>query len=462
MGHYLPAALDLYREGAWIPHSVPPSAHPPGVMALLALVWHAFGYSIASARLTMLTVASLGVLFSLILTTRLAHGKPGAPAIASVLFLIATPIFYTQSMMAQLDMPAMTFTVLALLLFFDRRYLGCAIICAVRVLFKETTITTPAVFAAWLWFRQGERRESLYFALPAAALATWLLLLHHSTGHWLGSENFARDNIGDALTFHHILIAVCERAWFLFAGDGRWIGTVALFVGRHQLRKERWTVAGLVALAQIAIVTLLGGSEAERYLMLALPILYAAMATASCAYSVKWRWASHTAMIVMLFLGWWWNPPYPYPMENNLTMVDFVRLQQEAATYLEANVPEKRIASTWPFTFAAQRPDLGYVKRPLRTLDAPGLRIADLARLDRRQFELLVVYSRFSPIKGTWIDAGALRPLLRRLHHYYDVRVQANDDEIRTQLGFIPLVRWTRGAQWIVIYAPRASLVRLP
>ena len=86
-------------------------------MALVALVWHIFGYSILAARLTMLAVASLGVVLSFLLATRLARGTPGASPIAAVLFLIAAPIFNTQSMLVILDMPAMTFTVLALLLF---------------------------------------------------------------------------------------------------------------------------------------------------------------------------------------------------------------------------------------------------------------------------------------------------------------------------------------------------------
>jgi hypothetical protein len=454
MGQFVPSALDLYRDGAWIARSVPTNVHPPSVMALLALIWRVFGYSILSARLTMLTVASLGLLFSFILTIRLTRGKPGAAAFTAVLFLIATPIFYTQSMLVMLDMPAMTFTILGLLLFFEERYLGCAVVCAVLVLIKETAITTPAVFAAWLWFRQKQRRESFYFALPAVALGMWLLLLHHATGQWLGNEDFARDNVTDALNFHHIFVAVGVRAWFLFVGDGHWIGAVALYVGWHQLRGREWSVAGLVATGQVAIVTLLGGAELDRYLVPTLPILYAAVATAACAYSVKWRWTSHTAMIVLLILGWLWNPPYPYPYEDNLTMVDFIRLQQEAAAYLELYAPDKRIASVWPFTFAVQHPELGYVTRRLKSLDAPGLRIADLAALDRHQFELLVVYKRFSPIKGTWLDVAPLRPILRRLHHYYDVRVQATDEEIRAGLGFIPLIRWARRDQWIVIYAP--------
>ena len=59
----------------------------------------------------MLAVASLGALFSFLLAIRLARGTAGAPAFAAVLFLIASPLFYTQSMMVQLDMPAMTLTV---------------------------------------------------------------------------------------------------------------------------------------------------------------------------------------------------------------------------------------------------------------------------------------------------------------------------------------------------------------
>ena len=83
MGQFVPSALDLYRDGAWIARSVPTNVHPPGVMALLALIWRVFGYSILSARLTMLTVASLGLLFSFILTIRLTRGKPGAAAFAA-------------------------------------------------------------------------------------------------------------------------------------------------------------------------------------------------------------------------------------------------------------------------------------------------------------------------------------------------------------------------------------------
>ena len=45
LGQFVPAALDLYRDGDWVPHSTLPNVHPPAVMALVALAWRVFGYS---------------------------------------------------------------------------------------------------------------------------------------------------------------------------------------------------------------------------------------------------------------------------------------------------------------------------------------------------------------------------------------------------------------------------------
>ena len=62
LGQFVPAALDILRDGAWIPHSTVPNAHPPGVMAYLALVWRIAGYSIAATRSAMLALAAGAVI----------------------------------------------------------------------------------------------------------------------------------------------------------------------------------------------------------------------------------------------------------------------------------------------------------------------------------------------------------------------------------------------------------------
>ena len=44
-GYYIPAARDLFIHGTLIPYSTPSNAHPPLVLAYLALAWKIFGYA---------------------------------------------------------------------------------------------------------------------------------------------------------------------------------------------------------------------------------------------------------------------------------------------------------------------------------------------------------------------------------------------------------------------------------
>jgi len=458
LGQFAPASLDLFTDGSLVAHSTLPNVHPPGVMAMVALTWRIFGMSVAAARVAMLAVASAGLLFSYLLALRLC--RQTAPAIVAVCFLFASPIFFAQSEMILLDMPAMTFTALALLLFLDDRYLGCALACTALVLTKETSITTPMVFGAWLLFRERKVREALYFFAPAVALAAWLVLLHGKTGHWLGNEEFARDNVGGALSFLHILFGFGGRFHFLFIADGRLIGTIALVAGFRLLRGKEWKIATLVVVAQVVIVTVLGYAMLERYLIPVLPVLYAAIAAAAMVYSARWRWISHAAMIALLVAGWFWNPPYPFSYENNLAWTDFVTLQKDAANYLEANAPDKRIASAWPFTGAIKHPYLGYVARPLTAVEVPGLHLDEINGADRNSYDFLVVYERFWTFEGRAFDNRLLRPLIRQ---YKDYHPQATEAEIRAGVGLVPVKRWERGGQWIEIFGkPEQSQRSLP
>ena len=452
MGQFVPAALDLYRDGLWVPHSTLPNVHPPGIMLLLAVVWKIFGFSIVSARLTMLAIATVGVYLSFLLAIRLSRKSPDAPAIAAVAFLIVAPLFYTQSMMVLLDMPAMTLTVLSLLLFFDERYAACALATTALVLVKETGISTPIVFAAWLLFRERRIREALYFLAPAAALGLWLLELHHVTGHWLGNEEFARFNVNQSLSFSHVMYAIGRRIYLLFLGDGHFLGTAALISGWRLLHGKEWTIAGWVALAQATLVTVLGGAVLDRYMLPVLPILYAAFAVAASVWARPIRLWVQGAMVTLFIVGWFWNSPVLYAYEDNLAMVDFVRLEQQAAEYLEDHMADQRIATAWPFFDALKRPEFGYVQRPLNVVKRmTGVRLTDLTQLNPKDFDVLVLYSAEWSVEGRLLDFEPVRSVVRA---FLNPNVNATAEEIRAQLGFVPVLRWTRGGQWIEIYLP--------
>lgn len=450
LGQFVPASLDLLRDGSWVTHTAEPNIHPPGLMAMLAAWWKITGFSVLSSRLAMLFLSAIGVYYAFLLAIRLARGTAGAPAFAAVAFLIAAPMFYTQSMMVLLDMPAMVFTMLALLLFYEERFLACAAVCTILVLVKETSITTPMVFGAWLLFRDRRVKQALYFFVPAVALGIWLIVLKKATGSWFGNAGFAQYNVADSLTPLHVAYAIVRRAYTLFLADGHWIGTISLIFGWRLLRGRDWSVALWVAVAQLIPVTVLGGAVLDRYLLPILPILYAAFAVAVSSYTPTRRLVSHVALLGLLILGWFVNSPFPVPLENNLAVVDFVYLQKEAAEYIESNFRGSTVVTTWPLSIALRRPDNGYVQTRLRTREPKGQHVDDILAAQPGPGDPVVLYSRGGPPRGLLRRIPYLDALTAR---FGDPRPEADGFEMEAA-GFRSIARWTRGSHWIEIYVP--------
>src|SRR5580692_2383758 len=78
LGQFVPAGLDILRDGAWIPHSTVPNAHPPGVMGYLALIWRIAGYSIAATRTAMLALAAGAIIVTYFLGDELSRDRTPA------------------------------------------------------------------------------------------------------------------------------------------------------------------------------------------------------------------------------------------------------------------------------------------------------------------------------------------------------------------------------------------------
>src|SRR5262245_1160179 len=193
-GMFVPAALDLYQFGHWIPRSAVPGVHPPGVPAYLAALWHITGYSIIATRVLMLLLASAGLFVVFLLAVELCRGLQGVPAFASVLMLCASPLFFAQSLLAQLDMPAMVFTCLALWLYLKGRMFWASVACIALVMSKETGVILPVLLGGALVLDR-KFRQGAYFAMAPIAVAGWMLYLGQATGHMLGSTEFSRFNL---------------------------------------------------------------------------------------------------------------------------------------------------------------------------------------------------------------------------------------------------------------------------
>jgi hypothetical protein len=451
VGQFVPASLDLYLHGYWVPHMATPNVHPPGVMAYLALVWRIFGFSITATRLAMLAAAALAVWLTFLLAIELGRGVGGAPAFAAVALLMASPLFYTQAMMAQLDMPAMLFTLLALFLFLKGRYRSAALASVALALVKETGLVVALVFAVWL-IAERRRREALWFALPAVALGGWLLVLYRATGHMLGNAVFTDYNLLFPLHPVRVSIALARRCFSIFIENFHWIGWIAVALAwRHSriFRSREWRIAATLGVAQTLAVTVLGGATLERYLLPVLPLMYIAFAVAWSARPSPATRIGQFALVAGLVACLFWNPPYPYPYENNLAMVDFVRLHQRAADFVERTYPGQTITTAWPFSIEIKRPANGYVTRRLAYQEVPGFRPADLQSLDRASVGPFVLFSREWDAGWDLRRAPLVLPLMRK---FYGYQPQIPPGDLERRLGLRPVARWSERGQWIAVY----------
>jgi len=445
-GQFVPAALDVFRAGKWIPASTVPNVHPPGVMAYLAAVWSVFGYSIVVTRVAMLLVAAFGATAAFLLAIELGRGAPGTPGFAALALLCFSPLFFAQSMLAQLDMPAMAVGTLALLLFLQSRWRASAIACTVLVLVKETGAVVPAVFACWLLAERRDYRNSVWFLIPFPALLIWLFALHHATGHWFGSSEFAAYNISDALNPAHILVALARRFYYLFIGSGHFIGTAALILAWRRmplLRDRSWRIAWAFLFAQVLVVSALGGATLERYLLPVIPVVYIAFAISLRAPGAH-RQIGLAALVVCLIAANFVNPVYPFPFENNLAFTDFVHIEQSAVSLVEHDglaLPGGGLIGTaFPVSNALRNPALGYIGVRHHVFDVPGFTRRDVAELARYTPDMVIVPPRaWDPFH--LLDHPIVAGFLTRVWGY---EPELTADEIATALSMRVTHRFNR------------------
>jgi len=153
---------------------------------------------------------------------------------------------------------------------------------------------------------------------------------------------------------------------------------------------------------------------------------------------------------VGLLAGLFLNPPYPFPYENNLALIDFVDLHRDAARYLEKFYPGKTVYTAWPLTQALRNPAFGYVGHSLSAEETSDLHFSTLNALDPRSVDILVLYSR------TWEPRwGVLqwRPLRQFLSRYYEYEREMTPAEVEKRFGLVSVQRWAEQGQWVEIFA---------
>jgi 4-amino-4-deoxy-L-arabinose transferase-like glycosyltransferase len=460
-GQFIPAALDLLHTGSWVPHSTLPNIHPPAVAAYLAGAWRIAGFYPETTRVAMLILAAFGALAAFLLAIELTRESRGAPAFLAAGLLCVSPLFFAQSMLAQLDAPAMIFTTLALLLFFQGRLRLSAAVCVALVLVKETGAVVPVVLGFWL-ARERRWRDAAWFAAPLLVVAAWVGILARQTGHWAGNADFAAYNVRYPLHPVRLLVTLVRRVYFLTVANFHWIGTAAMVYAWRKgrmFRSRPWQVAATLTLAHVVLFTFLGGAVLNRYLLPVLPIVLAAMAAAISTLPRVSKIAATVAILAGTALSNFINPPYPFPFEENLAFTDFLKLHADAADYIAHWYSNPVVYTAWPMSMELSRPELGFVTRTIRVESLPNLTTATLESLDWSKVQMLVVFSRnWDPPVNLLRMASPLIPFWQS---YYGFVPNATPEEARARVPFPVDQTFTRRGQWVDIYV-NPDLPRIP
>jgi hypothetical protein len=417
------------------------------------------GFSIPATRIAMLLLASLGAYATFLLGVELCRNVRGVPAFLAVAFLVVSPLFFAQSMLAQLDMPAMVFTTFAFAFFLKEKWVESAISCAFLVAMKETGAMVPALFGLWL-LTERRLREAVLFLMPITLLGAWVLYFRLHTGSWTGDAHFASVNLEFLLHPVRAAVAFTKRVYYLFVEHFHFVGTIGILIGgaaANPYQTRGWRIATVLVAMHIVAFSLVGGALLERYLLPVLPIVLIAMAAGFSVSPTIFSVLGTAAMIAGLVWSNFWNPPYPFPYENNLAMVDFIELHQTAARFIEERYGNARVATAWPLSEALERPDFGYVSYAHPVVPVADFDSVNLQPVRPGSVDVFVIYSKEWHPQESLMNVELVRKFWRRFFGY---RPPVSIAEIENKYGMRQAAYWSQRGQWIVVLANQQPVQR--
>ena len=480
-GYYVPAARDILLTGSLIPHSTLSNAHPPLVLAWLALWWKVTAYKPLVTRAAMLLLAAFSLLGLFRLAERAANTQV---AIAATVCTALYPVFFAQSSLAQVDLAAAGLIFWGLRACFDGRRPAAAIWFTLAALAKETAILTPLALAAWvilgllggkvrvrrLWLDETFDHESVFrgsnwiraLLMPLLPLALWYAYHYTRTGYIFGNPEFFRYNVEATLNPIRFLLALAMRLWQAFGYMHLWMLTLAMVLAmflppQSDSGAERPRIAIPVQMVFLVIIAaylvamaLIGGAVLARYMLPAVPLVIV------LAVSTLWRrlsfWPAAVAFVGFGFVAaWFFNPPYGFSPEDNLAYRDYVLLHEDGGHFLETRYPAARVLTAWPASDELTRPWLGYITRPVQVVRVEDFSLDQVisAAEIRANFDVAVIFStKYEPAHSlfdrwkSWVD---LKTRFFGFHH--DMPPSA----VAQILGGKVVFSESRKGQWIAV-----------
>jgi Dolichyl-phosphate-mannose-protein mannosyltransferase len=428
-GYYVPAARDILLTGSLIPHSTLSNAHPPLVMAWLALWWKVVGYTPMVTRTAMLVLAAFALLGVFRLAEVVANSRV---AIAATLCTAVYPVFFAQSSLAQVDLTAAGLIFWGLSAYIEERKLATILWFSLAAMAKETAILAPLALAAWTvigflaqkssfrkFWRTPDTRplRVLPLLIPTVPLAFWYAYHYARIGYVFGNPEFFRYNVAATLNPTRFVLALLMRLWQIGGYLHLWVLTLAMLLALWMLPPLRDSISErprisipaqmmfyVVILAYVVAMALIGGAVLARYMLPAVPLIII-VSVSTLWRRVEW-WPAAIAFVVLAFVAaWFWNPPYGFSPEDNLAYRDYIVLHENSEQFLEARYPMARVLTAWPASDELTRPWLGYITRPMSIVRIEDFSLDEvLSSADfRAHYDVALIFStKYEPGPTRW------------------------------------------------------------
>ncbi len=472
-GYYIPAARDLLLSGSVIPHSTPSNAHPPLVMAYLALCWKLAGYSPLVTHTAMLLLAGFALLGVFRLARRVANFEV---AVAATACTALYPVFFAQSSMAHVDLAAAGLTIWGFDAYIEGRWRPAAAWLSLAVLAKETALLAPIALLIWDWvcpwvdrlfdakicLRTRGCQAAGSLLTPALVLSAWYAYHYAKTGYVFGNPEFFRYNVAATLSPLRIVLALGLRVWQAFGYLHLWVLTLLMVwamtrpplhdgeVERPRIELPVQFMFGVLVVTYVAAMSVVGGAVLARYMLTVVPLVVIP-AVSTLRRRIR-RWPVLIVLVCAAFtMALFRNPPYGFAPEDNLAYRDYIVMHQHAESFLAARYAGARVLTAWPASDEISRPYLGYVTRPMRVVRIEDFTTDEVmgAAQERARFDVALVFSTkyepARPLLGHWRAWGKLKTRFFGFHRDLPPEIVAQ------LLGGHVVFTERRSGQWVAV-----------
>ena len=308
----------------------------------------------------------------------------------SVLLTAIYPVFFAQSSLAQVDLPAAGLIFWGLEAYFRRKLRSAGAWFALAALAKETAILVPIALLMWRVLSVGfsalrpftqkiRGRDIMLLSSPIAPLVAWYGYHYARTGYVFGNPEFFRYNAQATLHPLRILLALLLRIWQTFGYLNLYLPTLACVLTMRQPaieengeRRPRIDIPVQLDFLAIIVVYLialsvLGGAVLARYLLPVVPLVILV-----CVSTIWRRLRFWKAVVLIIAAGFvaalFVNPPYGFSPEDNLAYRDYIQLHEAAVGFIQQRYPQGRVLTAWPASDELAHPYLGYLSKPIAVI----------------------------------------------------------------------------------------------